>query len=191
MHQETWVHRHLQACNFVFDPGWRRHRRQWCVHQLFAGRFVDNGVYQKWRVNLRFGTGPGAGGDVTRARAASTNQVCLLESRIGDTSVLLWVGGFRRNRLGDVSSKKAFDLAKASQMKYIDWDAEMVHPVDGNSRNSPRVTTVYLLLASQCPRPPTPSTQHLSQPRHVDNPAPPRLVEPRGYSPLQIDVVRD
>ena len=24
-----------------------------------------------------------------------------------------------------------FDLAKISQMKYIDWDAEMVHPVDG------------------------------------------------------------
>ena len=23
MHQKSWVHRHLQACNFVFDPGWR------------------------------------------------------------------------------------------------------------------------------------------------------------------------
>ena len=50
MHQETWVHRHLQACKFVFDPGWRRHRRQWCVHQLFAGHFQDNRAYQKWRV---------------------------------------------------------------------------------------------------------------------------------------------
>ena len=52
MHQETWVHRHLQACNFVFDPGWRRLRRQWCIHQLFAGRFQDDGAYHKWRVNL-------------------------------------------------------------------------------------------------------------------------------------------
>ena len=52
MHQTSWVHRHLQACNFVFDPGWRRHRREWCVHQLFAGRFQDYGAYQKWRVHL-------------------------------------------------------------------------------------------------------------------------------------------
>ena len=53
MHQETWVHRHLQACNFVFDPGWRRLSRQWCIHQLFAGRFQDDGAYRKWRVHLR------------------------------------------------------------------------------------------------------------------------------------------
>ena len=52
MHQETWVHRHLQACNFVFDPGWRRLHRQWCIHQLFAGRFQDDGAYHKWRVHL-------------------------------------------------------------------------------------------------------------------------------------------
>ena len=52
MHQTSWVHRHLQACNFVFDPGWRRLRRQWCVHQLFAGRFQDDGAYHKWRVHL-------------------------------------------------------------------------------------------------------------------------------------------
>ena len=52
MHQTSWVHRHLQACNFVFDPGWRRLRRQWCIHQLFAGRFQDDGAYRKWRVNL-------------------------------------------------------------------------------------------------------------------------------------------
>ena len=55
MHQETWVHRHLQACNFVFDPGWRRLHRQWCIHQLFAGRFQDDGAYHKWRVHLRRG----------------------------------------------------------------------------------------------------------------------------------------
>ena len=55
MHQETWVHRHLQACNFVFDPGWRRQSRHWCIHQLFAGRFQDNGAYRKWRVHLRRG----------------------------------------------------------------------------------------------------------------------------------------
>ena len=42
----------MQACYFVFDPGWRRLRRQWCVHQLFAGRFQDHGAYQKWRVVL-------------------------------------------------------------------------------------------------------------------------------------------
>ena len=48
----TWVHRHLQACNFVFDPGWRRLHRQWCIHQLFAGRFQDDGAYHKWRVHL-------------------------------------------------------------------------------------------------------------------------------------------
>ena len=52
MRQETWVHRHLQACNFVFDPGWRRLSRQWCIHQLFAGRFQDDGAYHKWRVHL-------------------------------------------------------------------------------------------------------------------------------------------
>ena len=52
MHQPSWVHRHLQACNFVFDPGWRRQSRGWCVHQLFAGRFIDNEAYQKWRVSL-------------------------------------------------------------------------------------------------------------------------------------------
>ena len=52
MHQETWVHRHLQACNFVFDPGWRRQSRKWCIHQLFAGHFIDNEAYRKWRVNL-------------------------------------------------------------------------------------------------------------------------------------------
>ena len=52
MHQTSWVHRHLQACNFVFDPGWRRQSRQWCVHQLFAGRFQDHGAYRKWRVDL-------------------------------------------------------------------------------------------------------------------------------------------
>ena len=81
MHQPSWVHRHLQACNFVFEPGWRRQRRHWCVHQLFAGRFQDDGAYRKWRVNLRFGAGPGAGGDVTRARAASTNQVFFGETQ--------------------------------------------------------------------------------------------------------------
>ena len=53
MHQTSWVHRHLQACNFVFDPGWRRLSRQWCIHQLFAGHFQDDGAYHKWRVNLR------------------------------------------------------------------------------------------------------------------------------------------
>ena len=52
MHQASWVHRHLQACNFVFDPGWRRLSRQWCIHQLFAGRFHDDGAYRKWRVYL-------------------------------------------------------------------------------------------------------------------------------------------
>ena len=52
MRQETWVHRHLQAYNFVFDPGWRRLHRQWCIHQLFAGRFQDDGAYHKWRVHL-------------------------------------------------------------------------------------------------------------------------------------------
>jgi len=52
MHQTNWVHRHLQACNFVFDPGWRRLHRQWCIHQLFAGRFQDDGAYRKWRVTL-------------------------------------------------------------------------------------------------------------------------------------------
>ena len=52
MHQATWVHRHLQACNFVFDPGWRRLHRQWCIYQLFAGRFQDDEAYHKWRVHL-------------------------------------------------------------------------------------------------------------------------------------------
>ena len=55
MHQTSWVHRHLQACNFVFDPGWRRQSRHWCIHQLFAGRFQDDGAYHKWRVHLRRG----------------------------------------------------------------------------------------------------------------------------------------
>ena len=52
MHQTSWVHRHLQACNFVFDPGWRRLHRQWCIYQLFAGRFQDDEAYHKWRVHL-------------------------------------------------------------------------------------------------------------------------------------------
>ena len=39
-------------------PGWRRHRRHWCIHQLFAGRFQDHGAYRKWRVHLRIGSGP-------------------------------------------------------------------------------------------------------------------------------------
>ena len=52
MHQETWVHAHLRALSFVFDRGWRRLSRQWCVHQLFAGRFQDHGAYRRWRVNL-------------------------------------------------------------------------------------------------------------------------------------------
>ena len=55
MHQKTWLHTHLCALTFAFDRGWRRHRRQWCVHQLFAGRFQGNsGAYQKWRVGLLF-----------------------------------------------------------------------------------------------------------------------------------------
>ena len=52
MHQETWVHAHLRALSFVFDRGWRRLSRQWCVHQLFAGRFQDHGAYHQWRVHL-------------------------------------------------------------------------------------------------------------------------------------------
>ena len=85
MHQETWVHKHLQACTFVFDPGWRRHRREWCIHQLFAGRFQDDGAYHKWRVHLW------CGDEVYWKRNISVNALkieSLLESRIGDTSVL-------------------------------------------------------------------------------------------------------
>ena len=54
MRLKTWVHGHLQCIAFVFDRGWRRHRRQWCIHQLFAGHFQDDGAYHKWRVHLRF-----------------------------------------------------------------------------------------------------------------------------------------
>ena len=52
MHQTSWVHRHLQCLQFAFDPGWRRHRRQWCIGKLFAGHFQDDGAYHKWRVHL-------------------------------------------------------------------------------------------------------------------------------------------
>ena len=52
MRLKTWVHGHLQCIAFVFDRGWRRHSRKWCIHQLFAGRFQDDGAYHRWRVHL-------------------------------------------------------------------------------------------------------------------------------------------
>ena len=52
MRLKTWIHGHLQCIAFVFDRGWRRHSRQWCIHQLFAGHFQDDGAYHKWRVIL-------------------------------------------------------------------------------------------------------------------------------------------
>ena len=45
----------MQCLQFAFDPGWRRHRRQWCIGKLFAGHFQDDGAYHKWRVHLRRG----------------------------------------------------------------------------------------------------------------------------------------
>ena len=45
---------HRPARGETFDRGWRRRRRQWCVHQLFAGRFQGNDrAYQKRRVGVK------------------------------------------------------------------------------------------------------------------------------------------
>ena len=85
MRQETWVHRHLQACNFVFDPGWRRQSRHWCVHQLFAGRFQDHGAYHKWRVHLWRRRAVRVR---RRRRRRGVLALYAVESRLGDTSVL-------------------------------------------------------------------------------------------------------
>ena len=103
MHQTSWVHRHLQACNFVFDPGWRRLHRQWCIHQLFAGRFQDNGAYRKWRVNLVTGTSDDACFDFITLISHTREEATKLSSSTAPTPPMQVISlAFVRNR-GEVN----------------------------------------------------------------------------------------